>query len=1099
MSRAAWLLPLLATPTLVGCAVLTVDVDVYKGALANHESVQTEQIAAMAMGAKPLLVELRYRLERTACEERVAAKKRLDNRLSVPPEFDDTDKKTQDLVKNLCPRYEDVRDGHRAINNSGFLSRDSRRVDAVLGLYEDVRDEIPGILQPLVTAMKTLVSRIETGVPIVERYMKGESVRPTPEDARSKKKVLADKARGGAVQSSAEVLPTDQEVRAVRAAWDAAIDAWTEALRLLAAEDARSALATADRNTIWSVAWIAADLTSAQGLRCLLADTQRPAALPITALQDMAAVAPGLPGKCEEPLQQDVEDGIGALLAQRLADPKTGPALADQLLKAQAYAGTRPERDWFVVIYPSSKSLSTTRDESEFLTADLADLVGFKSASTLGRAQELSGVGLEGGRPRLGIETLIKNYLAETSRPASSKTIHEARTRAIDETRTRLFEGLLHFAEKVRLVANLDPLVRGAQYQPSFAPLTDTNRYVRVLEAVGNSIISQVDARTQLGAQAVRLKEARATEETSLRNAEARAAAIALQAAAVEIRTKPDVPDRQKILALLDGGGKVSEIQDLLAKNLAAAKAIDAKYQADLQPYDMTLDALGGPDVTGIVKALPASSYTTREIFDKIKDGVKRLADESRLARPPKTDEARRWDAVADLLGKQTFNSDARKAAAAEDRFRDGQLVILAAREPLELKARASTAEVNAIQQVSAVISRLPGVTLPPMKIPSTAEMDAASAKDVLDVLVSTLRYDHVNAVARYGRDTEIVKQIEAAVALAYAYRSGMIHIRPASAYLRDSYPATVLQPDPAAGVWTNMLRQHLGRQIPFADLAQTQSDEAIVRGTIDKQFWQRINQVRVAGAGRTNYVVAKDDVGNWYVKTYSADPQDIIKSAKNLALFSAGPALGANFLANQGNAQRSGLAGLAPQAPPAGNQVPTTTPTTAAARSTLGRQLDRITKRYREQTLEARKALQKDLQELDTKIHAAIGEVIAAGEVTKLDTAKTFPTLKADVITALGEAKADGADKTIARLNAEVAAALRTVQRYRAELNASIVKNSAAAADTTRISNDDGTKARVASDKVLKDLLDGRVRERQSSAAQYESGLMLIGETAGL
>lgn len=36
---------------LSACAVLNVDVDVYKGPLANHEEVQSEQMAAMATGA----------------------------------------------------------------------------------------------------------------------------------------------------------------------------------------------------------------------------------------------------------------------------------------------------------------------------------------------------------------------------------------------------------------------------------------------------------------------------------------------------------------------------------------------------------------------------------------------------------------------------------------------------------------------------------------------------------------------------------------------------------------------------------------------------------------------------------------------------------------------------------------------------------------------------------------------------------------------------------------------------------------------------------------------------------------------------------------
>ena len=49
--------------SLVGCAVMRIDVDVYKGPLANHEEVQTEQFAAMAIGAKPLLIQLRDFIE----------------------------------------------------------------------------------------------------------------------------------------------------------------------------------------------------------------------------------------------------------------------------------------------------------------------------------------------------------------------------------------------------------------------------------------------------------------------------------------------------------------------------------------------------------------------------------------------------------------------------------------------------------------------------------------------------------------------------------------------------------------------------------------------------------------------------------------------------------------------------------------------------------------------------------------------------------------------------------------------------------------------------------------------------------------------------
>ena len=48
---------------LSGCAVLTVDVDVYKGALVNEDHVQLHQLVALTTAAQPLLVQLRDNLE----------------------------------------------------------------------------------------------------------------------------------------------------------------------------------------------------------------------------------------------------------------------------------------------------------------------------------------------------------------------------------------------------------------------------------------------------------------------------------------------------------------------------------------------------------------------------------------------------------------------------------------------------------------------------------------------------------------------------------------------------------------------------------------------------------------------------------------------------------------------------------------------------------------------------------------------------------------------------------------------------------------------------------------------------------------------------
>ena len=82
-------------------------------------------------------------------------------------------------------------------------------------------------------------------------------------------------------------------------------------------------------------------------------------------------------------------------------------------------------------------------------------------------------------------------------------------------------------------------------------------------------------------------------------------------------------------------------------------------------------------------------------------------------------------------------------------------------------------------------------------------------------------------------------------------------------------------------------------RNMPFyegiRDIIPGNIKKAEIVGEIDKQFWQNINSVRVAGAGKTNYVIAKDDIGNWYIKRYSSDPEDIIKSAQKLAMFNLG------------------------------------------------------------------------------------------------------------------------------------------------------------------------------------------------------------------
>jgi hypothetical protein len=143
------------------------------------------------------------------------------------------------------------------------------------------------------------------------------------------------------------------------------------------------------------------------------------------------------------------------------------------------------------------------------------------------------------------------------------------------------------------------------------------------------------------------------------------------------------------------------------------------------------------------------------------------------------------------------------------------------------------------------------------------------------------------------SRANSLVAAIEAATVL----RGDEIYLRPASAFLRNSYPATSLQNNTPLE-WRNMLAEHAWHQVPlFGGLtsSENQRNANAVRD-IDKQFWQNINRVKLAGAGSVNHVIAKDDVGNWYVKQFSAQTTNIVNSALNLGKFAAGPALGGNL-----------------------------------------------------------------------------------------------------------------------------------------------------------------------------------------------------------
>ena len=349
-----------------------------------------------------------------------------------------------------------------------------------------------------------------------------------------------------------------------------------------------------------------------------------------------------------------------------------------------------------------------------------------------------------------------------------------------------------------------------------------------------------------------------------------------------------------------------------------------------------------------------------------------------------------------------------------------------------------------------------------------------ANGRAVLDDLIGLLRYEHMRAVYENGADSERVRQIEESLKSAFDHRTGMAYIRPSAAYLRNSYPASSLQADPGLS-WRNMLEEHALRNFPFlGQYHGYNAERAKITAEIDKQFWQNINSVRVSGAGDTKQVIAKDDVGNWYVKAYSGDPARIFKSAKSLALFHLGGKFNADLLARDARRQPgAGGAGAAPAEP-----------------TTLERLFDRHRRAYEEATkAEYGAALVVNAdRRLATRIQNAWQADVAvapfAGTLANAPVAAAGPLDEA-IAAARGAQPADQPLRIV-----DIGEALR---RYHTRVQNSLTTalQGIAAADRDKVAP---VARRLATEAIREEI--GRLAERRASAiASYEQALLFLGE----
>ncbi|MDF1801176.1 MAG: hypothetical protein P1V81_18570, partial [Planctomycetota bacterium] len=173
------------------------------------------------------------------------------------------------------------------------------------------------------------------------------------------------------------------------------------------------------------------------------------------------------------------------------------------------------------------------------------------------------------------------------------------------------------------------------------------------------------------------------------------------------------------------------------------------------------------------------------------------------------------------------------------------------------------------------------------------------SPKQVIDSMLATLRFELIDELRRNGEGTVESKQIRAAVEELMRQRAGLAYLRPAAAYLRSATPATGFHEDETG--WESMILESAQQgvplldeitdsiPIPFLGKDTERAENSKKAAVIDRMFWHPINRVRVSGIGRTNVALIKDDIGNWTVKGFDSDSDQIVKSIKGLALYDLG------------------------------------------------------------------------------------------------------------------------------------------------------------------------------------------------------------------
>jgi hypothetical protein len=518
---------------------------------------------------------------------------------------------------------------------------------------------------------------------------------------------------------------------------------------------------------------------------------------------------------------------------------------------------------------------------------------------------------------------------------------------------------------------------------------------------------------------------------------------------------------------------------------------------ADMQQLLVDRKASTQAEWEGVVKAaeLAASAAVPATVEQTRTDGLlnKAIAEAHKDGRVTAAEAAQ--TKVRGLMAAAVKTATSSGVSTAEG-FR-GVLLAALATDPdagkAELKAALSAATATV---KSATLST--GFALDVKDFSSSAGKAKAlpQAIDVVDNVIALLRNRRIRALAE-GKTAE-AGHLQNAIDAAYEQRASMVYIRPAADYLKNVYSATALQ-DENASPNSNLLLGYLKRLGLDGNLPQA-------RVQLEKVFWQNINRVTVSGGGATNYVLAKDDVGNWYVKAYASDTTQIFQSARNLFLFNTGRKLDVNLLERADLRSRANNMGLSEteRTKSAELLADKGAYTTPAEQDFASRSQQRYAAIYLAEAQRHGKdlvvAYRGWVKELNTAWAAVLKDTKdpeKSTAVTRLDTAAT--ALYDNKLKAAAEALADvavaepaGSTTTdrAARVALEVVDALDAGRRYRQQL----IKDQEAL-DLPGLSDPQKTQLLGTTKSLLRETLDALAAKRLRSSTTYSDALTTVGD----